>query len=163
MRSRTKSAITWIDALVNRPNNDGTVECEYCDDSDFMGYAEGIHRPLNGPHRVQMGWVSGARLVDASAGGQFTLSPLNASNPLFPQVARIVRPSGDPYYLSYRDTSGYDGFLTSTYYSRVSSARPTSTAGRVVRQTRALSARWVTATRSPMRATASPSCRTATG
>jgi hypothetical protein len=21
-------------------NNDGSIDCEYCDDSDFMGYAE---------------------------------------------------------------------------------------------------------------------------
>ncbi len=29
-------------------NNDGSIDCEYCDDQDFMGYAEGVHRPLNG-------------------------------------------------------------------------------------------------------------------
>ena len=99
-------------------NNDATIDCEYCDDTDFMGYAEGFHRPLNGPHRVQLGWVSGTGIVDASAGGQFTLSPLNnpGTNPL---VAKIIRPNGDPYYLSYRDSSGYDAFLNSTYDLRV--------------------------------------------
>jgi hypothetical protein len=77
-------------------NNDGSIDCEYCDDQDFMGYAEGVHRPLNGPHRVQLGYVTGTKLVDASGGGQFTLAPLNQPNALFPQVAKITRPNGDP-------------------------------------------------------------------
>ena len=98
-------------------DNNGTLDCEYCDDSDFMGYAEGIHRPLNGPHRVQMGWVSGSGIIDASAGGQFTLAPLNQQSPAYAQVARIVRPNGDPYYISFRDDSGYDAFLAYTHWS----------------------------------------------
>jgi hypothetical protein len=99
------------------PNNDGAIDCEYCDDSDFMGYAEGTHRPLNGPHRVQMGWVAGAGIVDASAGGTFTLSPLNSQGATGPQVAKIVASNGDPYYLAYRTPIGYDAYLASTYYS----------------------------------------------
>jgi hypothetical protein len=98
-------------------NNDDTIDCEYCDDSDFMGYAEANLRPLNGPHRVQMGWVSGSGIVNASGGGQFTLSPLNQVGAPFPQVARITLPNGDPYYVSYRTAIGYDAFLTSTYDS----------------------------------------------
>ena len=98
-------------------NNDAALDCEYCDDSDFMGYAEANLRPLNGPHRVQMGWVSGGGVIDASGGGQFTLSPLNLRAAPLPQVARIVTPNGDPYYLSYRVGIGYDTLLSSTFYS----------------------------------------------
>src|SRR5262245_54558398 len=98
-------------------NNDGKIDCEYCDDSDFMGYAEANLRPLNGPHRVQMGWVSGSGIVNASGGGQFSLSPLNLAAAPLPQVARITLPNGDPYYVSYRTAIGYDALLTSTYYS----------------------------------------------
>jgi hypothetical protein len=98
-------------------NNDATIDCEYCDDSDFMGYAEGMQRPLNGPHKVQMGWVSGPGIVDASAGGQFTLSPLGQAGAPLPQVAKFTPSSGNPYYISYRVATGYDAFLASTYYS----------------------------------------------
>ena len=98
-------------------NNDNSIDCEYCDDSDFMGYAEGTQRPLNGPHKVQMGWVSGSGIVNASAGGQFTLSPLGQPGAPLPQVAKITPSSGNPYYLSYRVASGYDALLTSTAYS----------------------------------------------
>ena len=98
-------------------NNDGTNDCEYCDDSDFMGYAEANLRPLNGPHRVQMGWLSGGQVVDASAGGQFTLSALNLRAAPLPQVARINVPNGHPYYVSYRTAIGYDSLLASTAYS----------------------------------------------
>ena len=98
-------------------NNDGSIDCEYCDDSDFMGYAEATLRPLNGPHRVQMGWVSGTGIVDASGGGQFTLSPLNQPDAPLPQVATIVPSTGSPYYVSYRTVTGYDSFLAYAYYS----------------------------------------------
>ena len=98
-------------------NNDSTMDCEYCDDSDFMGYAEATLRPLNGPHKVQMGWVSGPGLVDASGGGQFTLSPLSQPGAPWPQVATIIPSSGSPYYVSYRTASGYDTSLPDTYYS----------------------------------------------
>jgi len=98
-------------------NNDDQIDCEYCDDSDFMGYAEANLRTLNGPHRVQMGWVSGSGIVNASGGGQFTLSPLNQVAAPLPQVAKIALANGDPYYVSYRTAIGYDVFLTGTYYS----------------------------------------------
>jgi hypothetical protein len=98
-------------------NNDNSIDCEYCDDSDFMGYAEANLRPLNGPHKVQMGWVSGPGIVDASGGGQFTLSPLSEPNAPWPQVSTIIPSTGSPYYVSYRTASGYDAFLPGTYYS----------------------------------------------
>jgi len=98
-------------------NNDSSIDCEYCDDSDFMGYAEGNLRPLNGPHKVQMGWVSGSGIVDASGGGYFTLSPLSQPGATSPQVATIIPSSGSPYYVSYRTALGYDALLSSTSYS----------------------------------------------
>ena len=98
-------------------NNDSTIDCEYCDDSDFMGYAEANLRPLNGPHKVQMGWVSGPGIVNASGGGQFTLSPLSQPGAPWPQVATIIPSSGSPYYVSYRTAMGYDAFLPGTHYS----------------------------------------------
>ncbi len=61
--------------------------------------------------------MSGTGIVDASGGGQFTLAPLNQPSALIPQVAKITRPNGDPYYVSYRTPIGYDAFLASTIYS----------------------------------------------
>ena len=37
--------------------NDGTIDCEYCDDSDFMGYAEANLRPLVS-YRTAIGYDS---------------------------------------------------------------------------------------------------------
>jgi hypothetical protein len=102
-------------------NNDGTLDCEYCDTSDFMGYALPNLRTQNGPHKVQMGWASGARVVDGSAGGTFTVSSLELANAAFPQVVKVRPNSGDAYYLSYRSPIGYDQSMPSgtTYLNKI--------------------------------------------
>jgi hypothetical protein len=94
-------------------NNDGTLDCEYCDTSDFMGYALPNLRTLSGPHKVQMGWASGARVVDGSAGGTFTVSALELKAAAFPQVVKVVPNGGDTYYLSLRSAIGYDAGIPS--------------------------------------------------
>ena len=102
-------------------NNDGTLDCEYCDTSDFMGYATSSLRTQNGPHKVQMGWASGARVVDGSQGGTFTVSSLALTAAGSPQVIRVRPNSGDPYYLSLRTGVGYDAGMPSsaTYLNKV--------------------------------------------
>jgi hypothetical protein len=92
-------------------NNDGTLDCEYCDKSDFMGYAMANLRTQNGPHKVQMGWASGARVVDGSQGGTFTVSSLALQSAPFPQVVKVRPNSGDPYYLSLRTATGCDAAM----------------------------------------------------
>ena len=101
-------------------NNDGTLDCEYCDTSSFMGYATGSLRTLNAPHKTQMGWTSGARLVDGSQGGTFTVSSLALAATGMPQVIRVRPSSGDPYYLSFRTRTGYDAPLDAAYYNKLS-------------------------------------------
>ena len=83
-------------------NNDGTLDCEYCDTSDFMGYAMANLRTQNGPHKVQMGWASGARVVDGSSRRHFYRVVARASAAGTPQVVKVRPNSGDPYYLSLR-------------------------------------------------------------
>ena len=102
-------------------NNDGTLDCEYCDTSDFMGYATANLRTQNGPHKVQMGWASGARVVDGSSGGTFTVSSLALSAAGSPQVVKVRPNSGDPYYLSLRTAVGYDQTMPSgsTYLNKL--------------------------------------------
>ena len=101
-------------------NNDGTLDCEYCDTSDFMGYAMSNLRTQNGPHKVQMGWASGTRVVDGSQGGTFTVSSLGQSAAATPQVVKVRPSSGDPYYVSFRTATGCDQSMPSsaTYLNR---------------------------------------------
>ncbi len=102
-------------------NNDGTLDCEYCDTSDFMGYALPNLRTQNGANKVMMGWASGSRVVDGTAGGTFTISSLALTSAPFPQVVKVRANSGDPYYLSYRTATGYDQSMPSpaTYLNRL--------------------------------------------
>jgi hypothetical protein len=102
-------------------NNDGTLDCEYCDTSDFMGYATGSMRTLNSAHKVQMGWAGGTRLVDGSQGGTFTVSSLSLAAAGSPQVVKVRPNSGDPYYLSLRTGVGYDAAMpsASTYLGKL--------------------------------------------
>jgi hypothetical protein len=101
-------------------NNDGTLDCEYCDNSDFMGYAMANLRTQNGPHKVQMGWASGARVVDGSQGGTFTISSLAQSAAASPRVVKVRPNSGAPYYVSFRTATGCDQSMPSsaTYLNR---------------------------------------------
>ena len=102
-------------------NNDGTLDCEYCDTSDFMGYATGSMRTLNSAHKLQMGWAGGTRLVDGSQGGTFTISSLALAAAGSPQVVKVRPSSGDPYYLSLRTGVGYDAAMPSaaTYLGKL--------------------------------------------
>jgi hypothetical protein len=104
-------------------DNDGQADCEYCDDSDFMGYGGLGWRLLNGPHEQQMGWLPGGQIVDVPADGPSThlISPLH-EDPLVaphPQVLRILkRDRGDYYYVTYRRREGYDGALGPAHAER---------------------------------------------
>jgi hypothetical protein len=67
-----------------------------------------------------MGWASGARVVDGSAGGTFTVAALESAAPAYPQVVKLRPNSGDAYYVSYRAATGYDQSMPSptTYLNR---------------------------------------------
>jgi hypothetical protein len=96
-------------------NNDGVSDCEYCDESDVMGYANSYWRSFNAPHRDWMGWLPASRFVDGSAGGTYTISALGMANPPYPQVVKVVPTAGSPYWLSYRAAIGYDAGLPEWY------------------------------------------------
>lgn len=113
-------------------NNDGVIDStcsywgtsysggEYCDRSDFMGIGGDGKRQNGGPHKVQMGWVPGDKMLDAGA-GTYSLAPLGTDPSLTtdPQVLRITRATGDPYYVSYRtDADAYEDNLRAEYQQK---------------------------------------------
>lgn len=90
------------------PHLGGGFNGDYCDDSDFMGISRAKLRTQNGPHKAQLGWVTGAGLVDGTAGGTFTINALETAGATLPQVVKLTPATGLPYYLSYRVKTGYD-------------------------------------------------------
>jgi hypothetical protein len=103
-------------------NNDGTVDGEYGDYSDFMGGNVDELQQNNAPHKLKLGWVDPATVVDATVGGTYTLSALELANAPFPRVLKLVPQSGSPVYLSYRAGIGYDATMpySDTYLGRTS-------------------------------------------
>ncbi|MDH3626478.1 MAG: MopE-related protein [Acidobacteriota bacterium] len=100
-------------------DNDGVIDCTYCDTSDIMGYSGAGWRQVNAPHKTEMGWLPGGQIVDLTpaAAATHVLSPLE-TDPLaaaYPQTYRIVHPVADNYFISYRRPLGYDATLNSAY------------------------------------------------
>jgi hypothetical protein len=107
------------------PNNDGTIDCEYCDMSDIMGYGGVGWRLFSSGHEHQKSWIPPANVQTATGDGTgtYVLSPLqvNPATTPYPQILRIQKPdSGDWYYLSYRQRQGYDASLSTDYADRTS-------------------------------------------
>ena len=106
-------------------NNDGTIDCEYCDKSDIMGYGGVGWRIFSAPHESQKQWLPLGKVQEVSVAGTATyvLSPLQA-NPAttpYPQILKVRKPdTGDWYYLSYRQRQGYDASLAAEYVDRTS-------------------------------------------
>lgn len=115
--------IGWHHAATD-PNNDGVKDVEYGDQSDLMGYCC-TKRKLNSVHADQAGWFDRSdlqsKIVDVRSAGQFTLAPLGAdpSSSSDPQILRITPSTGWPYYLSYRQRTGKDAAMASTYTTGV--------------------------------------------
>jgi len=115
--------IGWHHAATD-PDNDGTKNVEYGDTSDLMGYCCS-KRKLNSVHSDQAGWFDRAdlqsKIVDVTSAGQFTLAPLGSdpSSSSDPQILRITPATGWPYYLSYRQRTGKDAAMSSTYTTGV--------------------------------------------
>jgi hypothetical protein len=103
-------------------NNDGTINDEYGDTSDFMGYGAVGWRQVNAPHKVQMGWLPTNKIVTITSGGTYQVSALeiNPSSAAFAQTFLINIPgSSESYFLSYRRPLGYDTNLNSFYTDRL--------------------------------------------
>jgi hypothetical protein len=106
-------------------DNDGSMNCDYCDTSDVMGMSGQGWRQVNGPHKDQMGWIPTEQILTVQDQGSQTLviSPLETDPALalYPQLLKIYEPAKDTYYyLSYRIATGYDATLNSSYVDRTS-------------------------------------------
>jgi len=105
-------------------NNDGVVDCEYCDQSDIMGYGGVGWRTWNGPHDDQKAWLPAEKIVQVATAGTSTyvLSPLQAdpATTPYPHVLKVRRQdTGTWYYLTYRQRAGYDASLGTSYADRI--------------------------------------------
>ncbi len=115
--------IGWHHAATD-PDNDGTRNVEYGDTSDLMGYCCS-KRKINGVHMDQAGWFDRAdlqeKVVEVRTAGEYILAPLG-SDPTAstdPQILKIIPDEGWPYYLSYRQRTGKDSAMSSTYSTGV--------------------------------------------
>lgn len=94
---------------------------EYGDFSDIMGMY-GVLKPVNGPHKLQMGWLPDSQAPVVTQDGLHNVAPLalDPSVATAPQVLRVSRPgTGEYYYLSYRQGAGFE-LNASNYLGRVS-------------------------------------------
>ena len=97
------------------PNNDGTLDSEYGDNSDWMG-APYAWRQLNAAHKAQMGWWPLSSILTVTNSGSFVVAPTEfdpsvAPYPLTIKIANVT----PPYYISYRYPAGYDSTLPSPW------------------------------------------------
>ena len=98
-------------------------EEEYGDPSDPMAFGSNRLPGFNAPHRHQMGWLAPSALVDVSTDADLAIAALDIDAALAaaPQVLRIRKPdSGDFYYVSYRKAQGFDQYMDSRFYERLS-------------------------------------------
>lgn len=89
-----------------------TPGSEYGDRSCIMGLGGSPLRHLNGPHTVQMGW----RQSTQATTGTYDLNALALGGS--PSVLRIPIDSSNGYFISFRDSTGYDANLASGYRFR---------------------------------------------
>lgn len=94
------------------PNNDGVIDAEYGGNDDCMG---GESYTFNAPHKIWGGWLpqkaGNGGWRTATTDGVYQLSPLQinpASNPPYSQALKIISPTGNPYFLSYRQPLDFD-------------------------------------------------------
>lgn len=100
-------------------NHAATLTDEYGDTSDIMGYGGFGLRQINAPHQDQMGWLNPVQIQAVVNSGTYSIAPLelDSTQAAAPQILIIPKPdTGESYYLSYRQTIGFDANLASTYY-----------------------------------------------
>ena len=113
-------------------NNDGEHDVEYGDTSDLMGYCCS-QRKVNSVHVDQIGWYHAtdlqAQVIDITGAGRYDIAPLGTdpSTSSLPQILKITPATGRTYYLSYRQKTGQDSGMSSTYSTGVNIHRGVET------------------------------------
>lgn len=108
-------------------DNNGTNDSEYGDWSDMMGN-DYSWRTFNAAHKIQMNWFAPypTHVQEVTANGIYTLYPLEKDPSTFNglQVIKIKKKdTGEWYFLSYRDHTGYDLNLSSSYANKLNITR----------------------------------------
>lgn len=110
-------------------NNDLTVDEEYGDTSDFMGYGGVGWRQVNAPHKEQMGWLPANKITTNPISGTYTVAPLEfdpTSTALAQTIKLSIAGSSESYYLSYRTRVGYDAAMSTTWSDKLTLHRYSS-------------------------------------
>ena len=114
--------LNWAHAGTD-PENDGIINNPYGDLSDPMGISSSAIHNAAAPHIHQSGWFDAFAnsIQTVTTGGTYQIAPIgNTPDGTIPQAVRIAKPdSGDYYYLSYRQPTGFDASLSSTYTTGV--------------------------------------------
>jgi hypothetical protein len=78
------------------------------DPTDMMGTNDVVG--LNAPHMLQLEFLLTSEVVEVTSNSTVTLLPLYVDPYDFPgsRVVKILAPTGDPYYISFRDDSNVD-------------------------------------------------------
>lgn len=98
-------------------DNDGLVDCQYCDTSDIMGYTAIGIRHVNAPHKLEMEWLPDDEThVVTARDGTYNLAALAEVSGFQNMPKAIVVPSVEdptnPYVVSYRQrVRGDQGLL----------------------------------------------------
>ncbi|MDO8496991.1 MAG: hypothetical protein Q7S61_00410 [bacterium] len=87
------------------------LDTEYGDLYDVMSAANLYH--VNGPHKVQMGWVPETRVQTVTQNGTYIISSLETNRNTI-QVLRVMSPgTSRVYYVEFRQSYGYDELIPS--------------------------------------------------
>ena len=109
--------LNWAHAGTD-PENDGKMNDEYGDRSDPMGLSSSSMYNAAAPHIDQLGWFDAFpnSIQTVTTGGTYQIAPIgNPPDGTNPQALRLATNSGDYYYFSYRQPTGFDASLSSTY------------------------------------------------
>lgn len=101
----------------------GNATGEYNDTSDIMGISGIGLRQINGPHQEQMGWKEPQQITEITSDGIYDIAPLelDATTASAPQIIKIRKPdTAEWYYLSFRQSYGFDSSLATTYLNGLS-------------------------------------------
>lgn len=100
-----------------------TPTSEYGDGTDPMSLSENLVRGLNAPHRQQLGFLDSQATRQITQPGSYDLSALALDPALAtaPRILTLAKPdTGEFYYVSYREPEGYDNYIDSSYFDRLS-------------------------------------------
>jgi PKD repeat protein len=112
-------------------NNDGSSDCEYCDDSDMMGGSRNWMK-FNPPHFEYKGWYDQDSLsptfyqvqtiTPSDTLQSFDLIPVDEETALWPglRAVKTARSASSNYYFSFRQQTGHYNNVTGSYTNGVS-------------------------------------------